>query len=230
MSTAIDESTPQKLTDRASVVLPDKAPCAECRRELFDAASRRFRYPFLTCADCGPRFGILRETPFVRDASTMAEFEPCERCRRERGADRGRQRGNETIACPDCGPTLAARDGDGQIRAHGEQALEAAVAFLAEGGVLAVEGYGGYSLVANANDAAAVKRIRRTDERPLAVLFATVAQIEAICEVSELERQAIESSAAPIVLLRRRDDEDEEVPRACSGAPGSVFPARRRYT
>jgi hydrogenase maturation protein HypF len=150
----------------------------------------------------------------------MSAFPPCERCREEFETEGPRQGGNETIACPDCGPTLVARDGDGEVSAKGGAAIDAAVRFLRGGGVLALKGFGGYSLVASATDARALKRLRRSDERPLAVLFPTIEQIEAFCEVSELERKALGSTAAPIVLLRRRNDIEQEMPPAMSNTAG----------
>jgi hydrogenase maturation protein HypF len=150
----------------------------------------------------------------------MSTFPLCERCREEFANEGERQRGNETIACPDCGPSLLARDGDGQVRAKGMGAFDAAVRFLREGGVLALKGFGGYSLIASSTDGRAVKRLRRLDERPLAVVFPTIEPVEALCEVSGLERKALGSTAAPIVLLRRREDFDGEMPPALSNVAG----------
>lgn len=220
MSTALDDRPRSETTERTSVILPDVAICRDCRRELFDAASRRFRFPFMSCADCGPRFGILREPPFKRANTTMSALAPCDRCRDEFTGESGRQHGNETIACSDCGPTLVARDAAGEVQATGASALEAAVRFLRAGGILAVKGFGGYSLIASAVDAKAVRRLRRLDERPLSVLFPALESIEALCDVSAVEKDALTSTPAPIVLLRRRDDLDGELPAALSNAEG----------
>ena len=220
MSIAVDDGPGRETVKATSVVLPDVAICGDCRRELFDPDSRRFRFPFMSCADCGPRFGVLLHRPFVRANTTMSALRVCERCRDEFAAESGRQRGNETIACPDCGPTLVARDAKGEIGAEGASAVEAAVRFLRAGGVLAVKGLGGYSLIANAADDEAIRRMRRLDERPLAVLFPEVEPIEALCELSTLESDALTSTAAPIVLLRRREGLDGELPAALSNTKG----------
>jgi hydrogenase maturation protein HypF len=220
MSTAVDDGPRCEANEKISVVLPDVAICQDCRRELFDSTSRRFRFPFMSCAECGPRFTILREPPFNRANTTMSVFRPCDSCRAELGGETGRQQANETIACPDCGPTLVAHGGTGELQATGGQALDAAVRFLRAGGVLAVKGLGGYSLVANASDAEAVRRLRRLDERPLSVLFPTLESIESLCVVSALERDALTSSPSPIVLLELRENRETELPAALSNTAG----------
>jgi hydrogenase maturation protein HypF len=220
MSIAVEYGPRRETAEASSVILPDVAICEDCRRELFDPGSRRFRFPFMSCAECGPRFGILRDRPFVRANTTMATLPRCERCRDEFSAESGRQRGNETIACPDCGPSLFARDDEGEVGAEGRLALDSAAQFLRAGGVLAVKGFGGYSLICSATDDDAVALLRRLDERPLAVVFPTIESIEALCEVSTLERDALFSAAAPIVLLRRRVRRVEELPAALSNTHG----------
>lgn len=220
MSIAVDDGPRREAAGTTSVILPDVAICEDCRRELFDHDSRRFRFPFMSCSECGPRFGILRDRPFLRANTSMSALRVCDRCQDEFSAASGRQRGNETIACPDCGPSLVARDGEGEIGAKGESALDAAVQFLRAGGVLALKGFGGYSLVSNATDDDAVARLRRLDERPLAVVFPAIESIEALCEVSILEHEALTSAAAPTVLLRRRGDLDGEFPVALSNTRG----------
>lgn len=216
MSTALDDGPRSGTTERTSVVLPDAAICRECRRELFDSSSRRFRFPFMSCAECGPRFEVLREPPFERCNTTMSAFTVCDRCGDEYRGETGRQSGNETIACPDCGPTLVAHDAAGEVQATGASALDAAVQLLSTGGVLAVKGFGGFSLMVNANDAAAVRKLRRVDERPLSVVFPGLESIEALCDLSAIERDALTSAAAPIVMLTVRDDLEAELPAALS--------------
>jgi hydrogenase maturation protein HypF len=189
-----------------TLVPPDAATCDDCLRELFDPADRRFRYPFLNCTNCGPRFTIVRSVPYDRANTTMASFEMCADCRREYEDPADRRFHAEPTCCPACGPRLS-------------MSLEDVVALLGEGAIVAVKGLGGYHLACAAANEAAVARLRSRklrEDKPFAVL--TTAP-EALAHLSEEELALLRSPARPIALVRRRDD----APVAPSVAPGSPW-------
>jgi hydrogenase maturation protein HypF len=183
---------------------------------LFDTGERRHRFPFISCSRCGPRYTIHRSGSFTRENTTFSAFPMCDRCREEYADASGSQSGNETIACPECGPTLVARDPGGKVMCTGLDALDATVRCLREGRVVAVKDLGGYALYAAARDEEVVRRLRRLDERPLAVVFPSIAPIEAMCELSTPEREALTSTAAPIVLLRYKQGGEGDLAAALS--------------
>ncbi|MGH3077591.1 MAG: carbamoyltransferase HypF [Gaiellaceae bacterium] len=190
----------------SALVPPDVATCDACLEELFDSGDRRYRYPFLNCTDCGPRFTIVRSVPYDRSSTTMAGFPLCADCRREYEDPGDRRFHAEPIACPACGPRLSVP-------------LQEAVAVLVDGGIVAVKGLGGYHLACDADSDAAVARLRSRkgrEEKPLAVMSATP---ELLAEPSALEEALLRSPARPIVLLRRRVD----APVAEGVAPGSPW-------
>jgi hydrogenase maturation protein HypF len=190
----------------AVVVPPDVATCDDCLRELFDSADRRFRYPFVNCTQCGPRFTIVRTVPYDRPNTTMAGFAMCPDCRREYEDPADRRFHAEPIACPACGPRLS-------------MPLEEAVSLLRAGAILAVKGLGGYHLACDAANEDAVSRLRtrkRREEKPFAVM--TTAPDE-LCELSAAEWELLRSRERPIVLARRRSG----APFAASIAPGSPW-------
>jgi hydrogenase maturation protein HypF len=190
----------------AAIVPPDVATCDDCLRELFDPADRRYRYPFLNCTQCGPRFTIVRSVPYDRARTTMASFELCEDCRREYEDPFDRRFHAEPIACPVCGPRLSLPLGD-------------AVALLRDGGIVAVKGLGGYHLACDAGNEEAVARLRarkHREEKPLALMSGDP---DALCLVAPEERVLLEAPARPIVLMRRR----EGALLAASVAPGSPW-------
>jgi hydrogenase maturation protein HypF len=177
-----------------SALVPcDVATCDGCLRELYDSHDRRYRYPFLTCTQCGPRFTIARSSPYDRATTTMAGFPLCADCRREYEDPRDRRFHAETIACPECGPQLT-------------MPLAEAVGLLADGAIVAVKGLGGYHLACDATSETAVARLRERklrDEKPFALLTALPEQL---CELEAAELALLNSPARPIVLARRRAD------------------------
>lgn len=188
-------------------VPPDLATCADCRREVFDSADRRFRYPFSSCTACGPRFSIVEAVPYDRARTTMRRFPLCPRCRAEYENPADRRFHAEPIACPDCGPRLELWRPDGAALAAGDDALGLAVEAVRAGRVVAVKGLGGFQLVCDARFAGAVAGLRRRkgrEEKPFAVMVPDLSAAEACAEVSPAEARLLASPEAPIVLLRAR--------------------------
>ncbi|MEP6691924.1 MAG: carbamoyltransferase HypF [Gemmatimonadaceae bacterium] len=193
---------------RGTNIPPDVATCDACVAELADPADRRYRYPFITCAHCGPRFTIITDLPYDRPRTTMASFAMCDACRAEYENPRDRRFHAQAIACWQCGPSLhlsgaGSREHDG----GGERALSAAIAALREGRIVAVKGLGGYHLACDASSANAVARLRARKQReakPFAIMVRDLQAVREVCEVSELEAMLLESAPRPIVLLARR--------------------------
>ena len=184
---------------------PDVATCSDCVAELFDPGDRRFRYPFLNCTNCGPRFTIIRNAPYDRERTTMASFAMCAACLAEYQDPSNRRFHAEPIACPACGPRLQAKDAQGRSIAA-EDPLAEAVAALRQGRIVALKGLGGYHLACLAADERVVAELRRRkhrDEKPFALMVRDAAAARRIAELSPTEEALLVSRRRPIVLLRK---------------------------
>ena len=184
-----------------TLVPPDTAVCDDCLAELFDPDDRRYRHPFVTCTNCGPRFTIVRSLPYDRPATTMAAFEMCAACAEEYADPGDRRYHAQPIACHDCGPTLS-------CTVPGEP-IAATASALDRGDVAAVKGLGGFHLMCDATSDAAVRRLRDRKDRPdkpFAIMVADLDAARQVAEVSDAEADLLASPARPIVLLRTRDD------------------------
>ena len=182
-------------------VTPDAATCADCLRELFDPADRRFRYPFINCTNCGPRFTIVRGIPYDRPLTTMAAFAMCAACRAEYEDPANRRFHAQPNACPDCGPHVRL-----QPQSPGDPIAGAARA-LAGGAIVAVKGIGGFHLACRADDEAAVAALRarkHREDRPFALMVRDVDAARAL--VVSLDETALTAPERPIVLAPRRPD------------------------
>ena len=205
-----------------AAVPSDAATCAACLRELFDPRDRRYRYPFVNCTDCGPRYTIVREVPYDRARTTMDAFALCGACRAEYEDPSSRRFHAEPNACPDCGPRLElVRNGLPPL--FREEALRAAVAELSAGGIVAVKGLGGFFLAADATREATIARLRerkRRPHKPFALMALSLETARSFAEVSDAAVRALLSPAAPIVLLPAK---------ANAGLAGSVSPGLCEY-
>ena len=190
---------------------PDYYACAECVAEVADTANRRYRYPFINCTECGPRYTLIQRLPYDRANTTMGDYAMCPACKREYEDPLDRRFHAEPIACPVCGPQLAFH-GDGTRLAGNEPALAAAVAALTAGKIVAVKGIGGYHLMCDATDASAVCRLRerkRRPHKPLAVMFPHDQALLARCLQIDPQRAALlsEPTRAIVLICKAGDSE-----------------------
>lgn len=196
------------------IAIPDKAPCEKCLAEMLDPKSRRFAYPFSSCALCGPNYSMLSRLPFRRRNTSLSAFPSCDKCRTEKANHTDKHHYNsESLACPSCGPQLFFMDKHGEL-------LNDIIPFckaresLAAGEILAVQSvYGGFQLFTNAMNADAVKKLRRVKkipDRPLCAAAKNIDVIKSYCLCSEAEEKLLKSYIAPIVVLKKRTDIPEE--------------------
>jgi hydrogenase maturation protein HypF len=209
--------------EKTAVILPDAAVCSDCIKEIDDPLDRRFKYPFTNCTNCGPRYSIIEAVPYDRPHTSMKKFRMCEACYAEYTDPKNRRFHAQPNACPECGPLLGYWDKRGRDLSQLDDPMLSAAQSLREGDIVAVKGLGGFHLMVDARDPEAVGRLRRRkhrEEKPLAVMFPSVAMIEDACRISEHERRILTSPASPIVLLEKRNESD----LVCDGiAPGNPY-------
>jgi hydrogenase maturation protein HypF len=207
---------------------PDAGPCAACLAELASPGDRRYRYPFVSCTDCGPRFTVARELPYDRARTTYDRFPVCAECAREYADPADRRFHAETQACPRCGPTLRFDDGAGEGTTEGPAAIERARALVRGGGVLALLGVGGFQLACDARSPTAIARLRERKgrpEKPFALMVRDLAAASRIVALPEGARAALASPERPIVLLPRLDPADLEGVAPALPELGVMLPA-----
>jgi hydrogenase maturation protein HypF len=196
---------------RRTSIPPDVATCEACLRELQDPTDRRYRYPFLNCTHCGPRFTIIEDLPYDRASTTMARFAMCDACRREYEDPEDRRYHAEPIACAACGPHLWWEAAPSE-RLQGigpTDAIATARTALASGQIVAIKGIGGFHLACDARNDTAVMALRTRKgrgDKPFAVMVPTLDAARALCRVSDDEALQLQSRARPIVVLQCGDD------------------------
>jgi hydrogenase maturation protein HypF len=189
-----------------TLISPDVAICADCLRELFDANDRRYRYPFINCTNCGPRFTIIRDIPYDRPSTSMAMFSMCPACLAEYENPLNRRFHAQPNACWQCGPRVELWDKFGR-RIECRDAIAEAISGLHAGLVFAVKGLGGFHLAVDATNDAAVALLRqrkRRVEKPFAVMAPNLQAAEEICELDDAAATVLQSIQRPIVLLRKK--------------------------
>ena len=203
-----------ELTDAQVTV--DTAVCDDCLREMRDPADGRYRYPFINCTNCGPRYTIVRRIPYDRPNTTMAEFDMCPACAAEYADPSNRRFHAQPIACPTCGPGVWLARPDGR-RIDCEDPIAAAAGLLESGQIVAIKGLGGFHLACRADDQDAVERLRirkRRDAKPLALMVRDAVAAEALCEITPEARQLLTGHLRPIVLLPQRTDARDQIARS----------------
>jgi len=196
-----------EVRGRVSTGIPaDAATCPDCLRELLDPKDRRYRYPFLNCTNCGPRFTITRQIPYDRPQTSMAKFPMCPACQREYDDPLNRRFHAQPNACADCGPKVWLEDAEGAT-ISADDAVAATIDRLLAGQIMAIKGIGGFHLSVDANNETAVMRLRERKHRygkPLAVMVRDLEAARAVCALSAEEEALLTTPARPIVLARLR--------------------------
>jgi hydrogenase maturation protein HypF len=213
LQSTLDES-------RRAQISPDTFVCDDCLNELFDSGDRRYRYPFINCTNCGPRYTIVTGIPYDRALTTMADFPLCADCRAEYEDPTSRRFHAQPNACPACGPQLQMFDVKGESLAV-DDPLSGAILRLKEGQILAIKGIGGYHLAVDAGNQDAVLELRqrkRRDEKPFALMVKSLGAAENIAHVGVDEAGLLQGVERPIVLLQKKPD---------STLAASIAPANR---
>ena len=199
--------------DEAAMIPADLAVCPHCLSEMRDPANPRYRHPFISCMVCGPRYTIIDRIPYDRENTTMEDFPMCQFCQREYTDLHDRRYHAQTISCHHCGPMLS-------------MPVEEAAALLLAGEVIAFKSMGGYNLVCDPQNDQAVEKLRKIkkrEQKPFAIMFRDLKQIRQYCYISETEEKLIASSARPILLLEHRPSKSKEIQK--SRFIGSFLPS-----
>ena len=195
----------QREEFRNTLISPDIGICEDCLRELRDPRDRRYRYPFINCTKCGPRFTIIKDIPYDRAKTSMAGFPMCPDCEREYHDIEDRRYHAQPDCCADCGPRVFYLDEAGNERPG--DGIELAREALKEGKIVAVKGLGGMHLACRCDEETLVRELRRRkqrDEKPFALMCRDVDCVRRVCRLSEAEERVLTGFRRPIVLLEKR--------------------------
>jgi len=202
-------STESTDTDLLTAPMPatipaDIAVCEDCLEEMRNPDNRRYRYPFINCSHCGPRYSIMTALPYDRSRTSMSDFTMCAACRAEYRNPLDRRFHAQPIACPDCGPQLSLSDKNNAVFASGDNALIEAAKALIQGNIIALKGLAGFHLLADAGNEKAVQSLRTRKHRPskpFALMYPSLEQVKGDCKLSPETQKLLRSPAAPIVLI-----------------------------
>lgn len=198
----------RREAEKNTFISPDVCICEDCLRELFDKDNKRYRFPFINCTNCGPRFTIVRDVPYDREKTTMSAFDMCPDCMAEYTDIESRRYHAQPNCCGDCGPKLFFVDADGNA-ADGDP-VAVAQRYLRDGKIVAVKGLGGFHLACRMDSAETAQQLRKRkhrDEKPFAVMCADVQEAKRFCVISAAEEKLLTSIQRPIVLLRKKDED-----------------------
>jgi len=204
----LNSSSSEKNSDGFGVIPPpDSATCTDCLHELFSKADRRFRYPFINCTNCGPRFTIINELPYDRCKTSMESFRLCSACNAEYKDPTNRRFHAQPNACFDCGPRLSFQPAN----IFGEMALKTTVDYLKQGKIVAVKGLGGFQLLCDATDEKAIARLRVNKHRPakpFAIMVANLTEAAKYCVLDQTSQHLLSGITRPIVLLLKKHNSE----------------------
>lgn len=229
----IEESEEETAARVVPYIPPDLPTCPICEAQLSDKADRRYRYPFISCTSCGPRYSILEALPYDRPNITMRDFPMCEACETEYTKRGDIRRHAQTIACPSCGPKLRYLEPGNtpSTPLTGEQAVRQAVDLLRAGGIVALKDIGGFHLACSPyseETLEALRRIKGREKKPFAVMFPDVTATAEYCEINDAEREQLLSTPRPIVLLKKKDSVSRSTfsDNVCGNSPdiGAMLP------
>ncbi|MEW6456926.1 MAG: carbamoyltransferase HypF [Acidobacteriota bacterium] len=207
---------PSKEEESFVFISPDISVCEDCLRELFNPDDRRYRYPFINCTNCGPRYTIIKKLPYDRSKTTMENFKLCEKCSKEYSSPEDRRFHAQPVACDECGPHVSLINSkDRSILYEKDSSIFKAQQFLREGFILAVKGLGGFHLFSNPFNLETTNRMRRFKKRerkPFALMAKDIYTIKKYCYVSPEEEKFLLSPRRPIVLLKKKRDIEKIAP------------------
>jgi len=189
-------------------ILPDITTCDDCLKEMNDPSDRRYRYPFINCTNCGPRFTIIEKLPYDRKNTSMRIFNMCPECKAEYHQPDDRRFHAQPNACHGCGPHVSLHDISGLLIGEGDKAIEKTIELLNRGAIVAVKGIGGFHLVCDATSDDVVRRLRERkcrEKKPVAVMFPDIETIKKETSLNRLEQRAICSIERPIVIVKKRE-------------------------
>ena len=188
------------------MICADIATCPDCLKELFDPRDRRYRYPFINCTNCGPRFTIVNDIPYDRINTTMSNFNMCHDCNSEYHDPKNRRFHAQPNACPVCGPQLMLLNNEG-FAVQTQDPISTVCTLLHDGKIVAVKGLGGYHIACDALNSKSVSLLRKRkyrEDKPFAVMMENIETVNKFCFVNAKEETLLLSTQRPIVLLKKR--------------------------
>lgn len=193
--------------DKSALVSPDIAICEDCLREMNDTKNRRYKYPFINCTNCGPRYSIMASLPYDRPNTSMHFFAMCETCHSEYTDPLNRRFHAQPISCPNCGPILRLLDTEHRTLEKGSNAVKLTGDAIKKGAIVAVKGLGGFHLICDATNTKAIEMLRKRKQRPVkpfAVMFPDIEMLKLSAVISPKETELIVSKEKPIVIVPKR--------------------------